>query len=113
VCTKKMKTKTTGGKKKKKSVKLNPRFPRLPQATPLTYTLTMKACLSNSPAERPTALQLRTLIADMQREVAQGRYISTEGSVRVCTTYAFVVESFPCGSCTLPMGQCSTSAGHL
>ena len=67
----------------KKSVKLNPRFPRLPKATPLTFTLTMKACLSNTHSERPTAAQLRTLLSDMQREVAQGRYIDCSGTIRV------------------------------
>jgi hypothetical protein len=73
-----------GGKSRaKKDVKLNPRFPRLPPTTPLTYTLTMKACLSTAAHERPTATQLRTLLNDMNLEVQQGQYIDCNGNRRV------------------------------
>ena len=40
---------------------LNPAFPTLPTAVPLTYTLTMHACLSASPDERPSFEQVRPL----------------------------------------------------
>lgn len=82
MCMEMQRVKAAGGKPKH-SVKLNPRFPRLPSVTPLTFTLTMKACLSDTASERPTASQLRTLIADMRHEVAQGSYICTEGCARV------------------------------
>lgn len=36
----------------------HPAFPELPEAAPLTYTLTMHACLSISPADRPTFVQV-------------------------------------------------------
>lgn len=94
ICTAKRNLKATGGKLKK-NVKLNPRFPWLPKETPLTYTLTMKACLSRTASERPTASQLRTLISDMRREVSQGRYVCTEGSIMVCICW-FVFHSCDC-----------------
>lgn len=40
---------------------MNPQFPEMPASVPLTYTLTMHACLSASPEERPTFEQVRTL----------------------------------------------------
>ena len=33
---------------------MHPAFPELPESAPLTFTLTMHACLSASPADRPT-----------------------------------------------------------
>lgn len=61
----------------------NPDFPTLSRAAPLTYTLTMKACLSAEAAERPTFAQVRTLLQDMQRELSRGRYIDSDGLVQV------------------------------
>lgn len=40
---------------------INPQFPEMPASVPLTYTLTMHACLSASPEERPTFQQVPTL----------------------------------------------------
>ena len=38
---------------------MHPAFPELPEGAPLTYTLTMHACLSISPNDRPTFDQVR------------------------------------------------------
>jgi hypothetical protein len=62
---------------------LHPLFPNLPSSVPLTYTLTMEACLSSAPEERPSFQQLLTLLADVQHEVALGKYINTVGRVQV------------------------------
>lgn len=43
----------------------HPAFPDVPEATPLTYTLTMHACLCMSPAERPTFDQVGPLALPM------------------------------------------------
>lgn len=37
----------------------HPEFPDLPSAVPLTFTLTMHACLSLTPSERPSFRQVR------------------------------------------------------
>ena len=50
---------------------------------PLTYTLTIKACLSADASERPTYAQLEELLADMRAEVHSGHYISSKGQVTV------------------------------
>eukprot|EP00892_Ulva_mutabilis_P009199 jgi/Ulvmu1/6651/UM003_0289.1 len=60
----------------------NPDFPTLSRAAPLTYTLTMKACLSADAAERPSFAQVRTLLQDMQMELSRGRYIDSDGQVQ-------------------------------
>ena len=44
---------------------MQPSFPALPTAVPLTYTLTMHACLSTAPEERPTFEQVRPHAACM------------------------------------------------
>lgn len=41
---------------------MNPAFPNLPSSVPLTYTLTMHACLSAVPSERPTFAQVRSFL---------------------------------------------------
>lgn len=43
---------------KQKVYVINPEFPRLPFSVPLTYTLTMVACLCSNPDERPTFAQV-------------------------------------------------------
>lgn len=55
----------------------------LSRAAPLTYTLTMKACLSAEASERPSFAQVRTLLQDMQMELSRGRYIDSDGHVQV------------------------------
>lgn len=44
---------------KQKVYVINPEFPRLPSSVPLTYTLTMVACLCSNPDERPSFAQVR------------------------------------------------------
>ena len=61
---------------------LHPLFPNLPGSAPLTYTLTLEACLSSAPEERPSFAQILTLLADVQHEVALGEYINTVGRVQ-------------------------------
>ena len=41
---------------------MHPDFPEVPVGIPLTYTLTMHACLSAAPAERPNFEQVRYCI---------------------------------------------------
>ena len=59
---------------------------------PLTYTLTVKACLSARPADRPAFSQLLTLLADMVNEVAQGRYVNSEGRAQVPPLWLFMLH---------------------
>eukprot|EP00892_Ulva_mutabilis_P009198 jgi/Ulvmu1/6650/UM003_0288.1 len=55
-------------------------FPNVPASVPLTYTLTMKACLSERPEERPRFKQVTTLLSDAALEVASGEYVNSEGT---------------------------------
>lgn len=61
-------------------------FPNLPPSVPMTYTLTMKACLSERPEERPRFKQVATLLSDTAAEVASGEYVNSDGTptVRPC-----------------------------
>jgi hypothetical protein len=63
---------------------IHPEFPLLQAGVPLTYTLTMKACLSNKYTERPSFSQVLQLLNDVQIEVAKGRYMDGTGRVQVC-----------------------------
>jgi hypothetical protein len=75
---------------------LHPLFPNLPSSVPLTYTLTMEACLSSAPEERPSFQQLLTLLADVQYEVALGKYINTVGRVQVrCPSCHYCLQHLP------------------
>lgn len=58
-------------------------FPALPASVPLTFALTMEACLSPTPEERPAFAQVLTLLADVQAEVALGEYVNAVGRVQV------------------------------
>jgi hypothetical protein len=58
-------------------------YPALPASVPLTYTLTMLACLSARPADRPSFSQMETVMKDMAAEVATGRYLNSAGQVMV------------------------------
>jgi hypothetical protein len=60
-------------------------FPNMPGSVPLTYTLLMKACLSRSPAHRPSFAQTLTILKDLCSEVACGSYINSDGWLQVCT----------------------------
>jgi hypothetical protein len=62
----------------------HPDFPHLPEVAPMTYTLAMKACLSQNPEERPSFVQLLTILRDLKAEVAAGSYLNSEGAQVVC-----------------------------
>ena len=50
---------------------------------PLTFTLLMKACLSESPAHRPSFAQTVTILKDLGAEVQRGHYINSDGWLQV------------------------------
>jgi serine/threonine protein kinase len=60
----------------------HPGFPHLPASVPLTYTLTMQACLSARPEERPSFAQVLVLLRDVAAEVATGGYINSLGRMQ-------------------------------
>jgi hypothetical protein len=62
---------------------VNPDYPNLEQFVPLTYALTMHACLRENHRERPMFEQIIELLDDVHREVASGEYIDVSGSQRV------------------------------
>jgi serine/threonine protein kinase len=62
---------------------INPGYPNLDPVTPLTYALTLHACLRDHHRERPTFEQVISLLEDVQREVASGQYDDLNGGVRV------------------------------
>lgn len=68
----------------------HPAFPSLPVTVPLTFTLTMKACLSETPSERPTFGQIATIFEDVLFEVDTGTYINSNGHVMVRYTLLHV-----------------------
>jgi hypothetical protein len=61
----------------------HPAFPDLPADVPLTYALTMHACLCALPADRPSFRDVVTLLDDTRAEVAAGSYLNLEGLRRV------------------------------
>ena len=56
-------------------------------AVPLTYSLTMKACLRQHAMERPTFDQILELLRDVVKEVARGRYLDGDGRLQVCRRF--------------------------
>jgi len=64
---------------------IHPAFPELPASVPLTYTLTMLACLSERPEDRPTFTHVLTVLLDVVAEVAQGTFINSDGAILVCS----------------------------
>jgi hypothetical protein len=60
-------------------------YPRLPASVPLSYTLTMAACLSERPSDRPSFSHLLVLLHDMAIDAATGQYINSVGVLQVCT----------------------------
>jgi hypothetical protein len=63
----------------------HPQFPKLPASVPLTFTLTMVACLSPKPEDRPTFAQVLTVLLDVEAEVVRGRYMNSVGLIQVLT----------------------------
>ena len=63
-------------------------FPEVPKRAPLAYALMTKACLSGTPADRPSFQQAQTLLHDVRAEVAKGTYVDTCGKQRVCSAWA-------------------------
>jgi serine/threonine protein kinase len=61
----------------------HPEFPNLPVSVPLTYVLTIEACLIDDPDERPTFGQLFEILSDLSEEVARGYYINGQGRAQV------------------------------
>jgi hypothetical protein len=61
----------------------HPGFPDLPADVPLTYALTMHACLCELPGDRPTFSDVVTLLDDTCAEVASGSYLNLKGTRRV------------------------------
>eukprot|EP00892_Ulva_mutabilis_P002023 jgi/Ulvmu1/11821/UM080_0032.1 len=59
--------------------RLHSQFPQLPWSTPLTYMLTMRACLNADPAERPKFEQIQGLLRDLGEEIGSGSYTDTIG----------------------------------
>ena len=64
----------------------HPNFPRVPASVPLTYTLTMVACLSERPEDRPTFTQAMDVLTDVVAEVRRGSYINSDGVTLVRAT---------------------------
>lgn len=61
----------------------HPDYPSLPAAVPLTYTLVMRACLSQDPAERPSFGHLVSMLEDLKTEVESGSYVDSTGGMQV------------------------------
>lgn len=61
----------------------HPNYPGFATATPLTYMLLAKACLSPLPQERPNFTQVLQVLSDLANEVARGTYTDTEGVLQV------------------------------
>ena len=62
---------------------INPSYPNLDSVTPLTYALTLHACLRDHYRERPTFEQVIDLLEGVQREVMFGEYTDLGGGLRV------------------------------
>lgn len=69
----------------------HPAYPSLPTSVPLTYTLTMTACLSERPKDRPTFSHLLVILEDLVQEVARGSYINSDGTPQVCCACCAVI----------------------
>lgn len=71
---------------------VHPEYPTLRDNIPLTYALTMKACLRQHAMERPTFDQILELLDDVSAEVRRGKYLDGDGRARV-RSYFFRVQS--------------------
>lgn len=81
----------------------HPLFPRLHPLVPLTYVLTMRACLADDPDARPTFDEVATLLENVAIEVAGGIYVDSTGHRQVCSAAA----SFPLDGWRLVTAVCS------
>jgi hypothetical protein len=77
-------------------------FPDLPKSVPLTFTLTMYACLSRVPEERPTFSQILTLFKDLGEELTSGSYINSVGQPEVCSCVGTMFQKriYSCSCCS-------------
>jgi hypothetical protein len=62
---------------------IHPKFPRLHALVPLTYALTMQACLADDPDARPTFGEVLTLLEGVAVDVAAGSYVDSRGHQQV------------------------------
>lgn len=62
---------------------MHPDFPAVPASVPLTFALTMQACLAAAPTDRPSFAQVLTLLHDCDAEVAVGEYVNSSGLIQV------------------------------
>ena len=74
-------------------VEVHPAFPSVPGSVPLTFALTMQACLAPSPTDRPSFEQVLTLLHDCASEVAVGEYINAAGLIQVCPSSTPVISN--------------------
>jgi hypothetical protein len=89
----------------------HPDYPHLPDSVPMTYTLAMKACLSESPKDRPTFAQMQTLLGDLEEEVASGQYVNSAGALvvragRHCSAAATICAAVGYKGAPLPVLLC-------
>ena len=87
----------------------HPNFPRVPASVPLTYTLTMVACLSERPEDRPTFTHVLTVLLDVVAEVAQGTYINSDGAILVGIPHMRLHQS--CVLCLWPSINAKNTVG--
>eukprot|EP00892_Ulva_mutabilis_P000885 jgi/Ulvmu1/10798/UM069_0033.1 len=71
-----------GGDGGRAELELNPAFPTVPASVPLTFALTMQACLAPAPTDRPAFEQVLTLLRDCEAEVAVGEYVNAAGYIQ-------------------------------
>lgn len=69
-------------------------FPNIPSSVALTYTLLVKACLSDTPADRPTFTQILQILCDAEQEVASGSYIDSVGNVQASAALQGMPSNF-------------------
>jgi hypothetical protein len=84
------------GHRRRSAYAVHPAFPDLPASTPLTYTLTVHACLSVLPNDRPNFEQLVVLLADISSETSAGRYADSHGDMQVLFRQAGIRTCLHC-----------------
>lgn len=88
----------------------NPKFPNLPENTPLTVVLTMAACLSDDPAERPTFVEVSQILTDVRAEVRSGAYIDSHAQPQVSIHVSPFVRKLWKTAALLVVSQCFSFA---